>query len=382
MKIALLIRSLGRGGAERQIVLLAGALRQRGHDVNLLTFYPGGAFSQSADLADVAVTSLEKRGRWDLAGFFLRLVRWLRRHRPDILYCFMPTANLTGLAARAALPGLRLVWGIRASPPQLNHYDTMTGLTHRLEQWLSPWTDLIVANSQAGLAPFRAIRRDAADCVIPNGINTDLFRPNTESGARIRQEWNIAVGQRVVGIVARIDPMKDHACFLSAAAIMSAARTDLRFVVVGTGDPALLETLKQLAATLGISDKLLWVGARDDMPAIYNAIDLLVLSSAFGEGFPNVIGEAMACGTPCVSTDVGDAAALLGDPDLTALCGNPESLARVALAQLDAAGTRADRGDGGHWRQRIVTNFSPSALAAQTESALQAVAGRHHDTLN
>jgi glycosyltransferase involved in cell wall biosynthesis len=124
-----------------------------------------------------------------------------------------------------------------------------------------------------------------------------------------------------------------------------------------------------MAHALGIADRVVWAGARPDMPAVYNALDLLVSSSAFGEGTPNVVAEAMACGIPCVVTDVGDSAAVVGDPQCIVPPGDAPALARAMLQRLDDL----DRGAVAReaLRQRIVTRFSMEALIDRTEAALQ-----------
>ena len=124
----------------------------------------------------------------------------------------------------------------------------------------------------------------------------------------MRLEWGIAECEKLIGQVGRLDPMKDHSTFLKAAALLAHERKDVRFVCVGEGPTGYRDELYSLAKTLGLASRLIWAGSRRDMPAVYNAFDVAVSSSRWGEGLPNVIAEAMACGVPCVVTDVGDSA--------------------------------------------------------------------------
>jgi glycosyltransferase involved in cell wall biosynthesis len=374
MKIALLTRSLDRGGAERQLCLLAGTLRQRGHDVKVLTFYPGGALA--SDLAACGVTriALEKRGRWDLLGFFLRLLAWLRQERPDLLYSFMPTANLTATAAKLILPWLRIVWGIRAAGLDLRSYDLLSGMTYRLELALRHRADAIIANSSAGLRPFLSRGYPAQKAaMIPNGIDANRFSRDIDGRKRLRQEWNIGDDQLLIGIVARIDPQKDHATFLQAAQMVARQQAHARFAIIGAGPAELQASLRAMAVELGLADRLLWLPARDDMPAVYSALDCLVLSSAFGEGFPNVLAEAQACETACVATDVGESRLALGNPDRLAPPRHPAALAAAILATLTEEA--ADSSLGMARRRRMERDFSVASLADRT-MAVFATLGR------
>src|SRR5712692_4540998 len=116
--------------------------------------------------------------------------------------------------------------------------------------------------------------------VIPNGIDTELFRPDKERGLRVRTGWGITENQKLIGIVARLDPMKDHRSFLKAASLLAGERADVRFVCVGDGPDDYRQELRALGQQLGLTDKIKWAERRDDMPAVYNALDILVSSSS------------------------------------------------------------------------------------------------------
>jgi glycosyltransferase involved in cell wall biosynthesis len=162
--------------------------------------------------------------------------------------------------------------------------------------------------------------------------------------------------------------MKDHPTFLAAAHALAAKRGDVRFVCIGDGPPRYRESLKRRAAELGLTDRLIWAGHRSDMPAVYGAFDVLVSSSAFGEGFPNVVAEAMACGTPCVVTDVGDSAEVVGDLGRVVPPGDAPTLAEAVGAVLDGPPADPDR-----LHARVEREFSVTALVERTERALQAL---------
>lgn len=376
MKILFLARSLDGGGAERQLVTLAVGLRERGHEVAIAAFYSGGALEAQASNTGVAILPLGKRGRWDVVGFAWRLIKTLRAARPDILHGYLATANLLAILARPFLPGTRTVLGIRASDMALGHYDWLMRLIGRLEALFASPAELVIANSEAGRdhAVARGFPGDKM-AVVPNGIDTQFFRPDPPAGARLRADLGIGSEVRLIGLVARLDPMKDHPTFLQAVAEFLKSGGRARFICVGDGPRAYRETLQTLGRELGIEANLSWAGARDDMPSVYNALDVLTLTSAFGEGFPNVLGEAMACGVPCVATDVGDVKRVLGEAGMVVPPGDPEALARAWVTMLRRFETKDDM-LGQETRRRIVTHFSAEAMVTRTEALLAGLLDR------
>ena len=362
MNILFVIRSLESGGAERQMVLLARGLRQRGHDVAVAVFYKGGALESELAEAHVPVYSLEKRGRWDVLGFLSRLVHTVNRHRPDVLHSYI--SNLVTVLVQPFFPSLKVVWGVRCSHLDFDRYDWLFRVSYRLSCWLACSADLIIANSHAGRQGHVADGYPAhKTVVIPNGIDTVRFCPNIDARERIRAQWGISRDKELIGLVGRLDPMKDHETFLQAAARLSHMRRSTRFVCVGDGRPAYRAALRERARALGLSDRLLWVGMRSDMEAVYPALDLLV-NCSYGEGFSNVIGEGMACGVPCVATDVGDSSHIIGS--LGALVPPRDAVALVKGMQqvLDR------RPPSTEVRRRIVEQFSLEALVRATEQRL------------
>ena len=370
VKTAFLIRSLDFGGAERQLVLLATALRGRGHDVLVVVFYPGGPLEAELRHAGVAIRSLDKAGRWDVLGFLSRLRHIVREERPDVLHGYLDVANAVAVAMRPFAPDLKVVWGVRASKLDATRYDWLTRASALVARVLSRYAHLVISNSRAGLAHALSLGYLPRTLwVIPNGIDTQRFAPDRELGRRVRDEWNVRPDETLIGLVGRVDPMKDHPTFLAAASRLLTRRTDLRFVCVGNGGARYRSEMIALAERLGLAERLIWVNGRPDMPAVFNALDVMCSSSAFGEGFSNVIGEAMACGIPCVVTDVGDSAWLVGRRDLVA----PPRDARVLAERLSEL---VDGGDarlahiGREARQRVIEHFSVANLVDATEGAL------------
>jgi len=364
IRIAFLIRALDVGGAQRQLMALAGGLDQKVFEVTILTLYSGGALIGDLRGTGVRVIPLDKKGQWDLVGFFVHLATVCRGLRPHILHSYLPGQNLIAIFLKPFLPGTKLVWGVRTSA-----YDPhWLGRTFVVAK-LSRFADLIIFNSNAG-KQFHLAHGIAASraVVIHNGTDTARFKPDRGRGLRLRVSWPVPEGALVIGTVGRIAPVKDHSTFLQAAARFARIRPEARFVCVGGGSPEYVRSLHDLAAGLGLEKKVIWPGEQvGELTDCYNAMDIYC-SSSYAEGTSNVIPEAMACGVPCVVTDVGDSRMIVGETgvvvpsgDAQALADGLEQMAR-RLAQEPQLRVAA--------RKRIVSSFSIDALAQNTANAL------------
>jgi glycosyltransferase involved in cell wall biosynthesis len=374
VKIAFLTRSLRGGGAERQVGVLAAALTSAGHDVVVVPFYAPGRDDPPA--LGMRVLAADKGGRWDIVPFLRRLVSILRAERPDVLHAYLPVANLLAVLLRPLLPDTKIVWGLRASIMELENYDWLSRISFAIERRLVGGADLMIANALA-------VRRDAVRRgypagrieVVPNGIDVARFAPVPARGLALRRSWGVADDAVLVGMVGRLDPMKDHDTFFQALARVAVKCPHIRAVVVGEGTSDWCDHLRARAAACGMADRVVWTGWQADMTAIYSALDMLCLSSAYGEGFPNVVGEAMACAVPCVVTDIGDAAAIVAGNGRAVPARDPIALA-AALEALAVLPQDERRALGAAARQRIAAEFGVDRLVARTLDALKSVAPR------
>jgi glycosyltransferase involved in cell wall biosynthesis len=377
VRLLILVRSLHFGGAERQVVVLAKGLKAEGHRVSVVVLYPGGEFEGQLHEAGVPIASLDKQGRYGLLRVGARLLKVVRSERPDIIYSVLTAANLLSLIARIGAPCARLVWTLQASYVDFGKYEGWIRLTSSLEARLAKFGDRIIVNSQAGVE--HALRRGyPADklVVVRNGIDTDAFRPDLEGAGKVRADWNVGPLVKVVGLVGRIDPMKDHPAFLAAAALLAQRRADVRFACVGDGSDAYSSEMRELSVRRGLGDRICWAGLRSDMPAVYSALDVLVLCSR-GEGLPNVVAEAMACGTPCVVTDVGDAAWVVDGLGVVVAPSAADVLADGIEKLLENPPDREGRET---LRRRIVENLSVGRLIAETERVFREVLSEPRET--
>ncbi len=345
-----IITGLGRGGAEANLAQLVTRLDAAHFRSVVISLTGEGALGPGIRAARVEVHALGmRRGVIDPRGLG-RLVKLLRTIKPDVIQTWMYHADLLGLLASGLAGRPPVVWNVRCSNMDFTRYSRLTRLVVRSLARLSRFPVAVVVNSQAGLGLHESLGyRPRRWALVPNGFDIEKFRPDLAAPARLRATLNIDRDAAVVGHVARVDPMKDHAGFLEAAAQLASQRPMVHVVLVGAGT----ETLIPRARSLGLEGRVHALGERDDVAALMPGFDVLCLSSAFGEGFPNVLGEALACGVPCVTTDVGDAAAIVGDSGRIVPPSDPAALATALLDLIDAGpAARASLGRAG--RQRIV----------------------------
>jgi glycosyltransferase involved in cell wall biosynthesis len=369
IRVVFLIRALDVGGAQRQLMVLARSLDPRVFEITVLTLYSDGALAGDLRGTGVRVIALDKKSRWDLARFLTRLVNVCRQLRPDVIHSYLPGQNLAAIFLKPFLRGTKIVWGIRASAIDPAKREWLSTLTFHLQALFSRLADLIIFNSNAG-KQFHLAQGVAATraVVIHNGVDTVRYCPDMGAGLSLRSSWEVPEGALVIGIVGRIVPVKDYATFLEAAARLAQIRPEVRFVCVGSGSTEYVRSLHKLAAALGLEKKIIWPGELiEKLPDAYNAMNMYC-SSSYAEGTSNVILEAMACGVPCVVSDVGDSRIIVGETgvvvpsrDAGALADGLERMARrlAEEPQLRAAA-----------RDRVLSHFSIDSLAQNTAKAL------------
>ncbi|MGH7892295.1 MAG: glycosyltransferase [Thermodesulfobacteriota bacterium] len=378
MRILFFIDTLGLGGVIRQLSLLAGGLQEKGHQVSVLALYPvdrdwGSMWEAPQVRVRVLYESRPGHIIPESAGLVratLELRRLIKTERIQVLYAFQGhTARLISWLAVCSVPGTKIVWGVQGSTPERRRggYRQKRSPSLYVNKWVSPYVPLMISNSFEGLASRRRLGyRCKSEIVINNGIDTDKFRPDPSARGIVRREWGIPGDSPLIGIAARLSPVKGHADFLKAASLLLRERGDARFVCIGDGDEPYRNELKLLGRDFGLGDLILWAGVREDMPSVLNALDVLC-SSSHSEGFPNVIGEAMACGVPCVVTDAGDSALIVADLGTVVPPGDPAALAQGLGGMLDML-PKVRRDD---LRRRIEENFTLEKMIEETEKALE-----------
>lgn len=354
------ISGLGVGGAERalaNLVLRECAKKQPELEHVVVSLSGEGVYGPVMRQAGIEVVAFDAQRIANLIRSVVRLARLIRERRIDVVKCWMYHANLVGTFA-ARLSGrrrsLRLYWGIRCSDMDVSRYSRSLAWARWFGARLSSLPDLIVVNSFRGARVHADLGYRASQFVVfDNGVDTDRFRPDDGHRRRWRQELGLAEEAFVIGIVARVDPMKGYDT-LRAALLRCPG---VHCVAVGSGT----EKLPQ-------SEQFLGIGASDKVEELLPALDALVSPSEFGEGWSNAIAEAMAAGLPVIATDVGDAARIVADTGLIVPPGNIEALAEAIRAlQHDPQRCRAL---GIAARRRAIEHFALDVCAARYEQLL------------
>lgn len=350
IKVLHVITGLGLGGAESMLTGMLTKAPVPGVEAEVVSLIPGGANRDRLAEAGIAVSDLGLAPARPRLGALIALARRMRESRADLVQGWMYHANLAATLAAAlpAAPAIPVLWGIRCSDMDTSRYGWQLRAVIAASTRLSRHPAAVIANSRAGIAAHEALgfRPRRFDYIV-NGLDVDRFRPDPEARAALRAELDLPDGVPVLAVVARVDPMKDHAGFLAALDRLPGAVG----LLIGKG-----------TETLPDRPDLRRLGARTDVPRLLAAADFVVNSSAFGEGFSNAVAEGMACGCPAVATDVGDARLIVGDTGRIVPPRDPEALAAALRALIEEApDARAARRRAA--RHRIETEFGLAATA-------------------
>lgn len=360
MKILHIITGLATGGAERTLQKLLASLSRERYQSVVASLLPPGPVADEIERLGITVNSMEMdRGRPSLTGL-LRLRSLASRVEPDLVHGWMYHGSLAATMSGQRVP---LVWGIRHSIHDLSFETFRTRLVIRLLSALSARPSAIIYCARSGARQHEEIGfQPQKTRVIPNGFDCDTFCPDEERGEEFRRHLGIPTDVPLIGHAARFHPMKDHATLLKAASRLLRSRRSARFVLAGQGITRRNESIMEMVERYDLSDAIHLLGKQSDMPAFMNACDIFTVSSRWGEAFPNVLGEAMACGTLCVTTNVGDAGRILGDVGQVVPPGNPDHLCAAWTKMLgleDFMRNRLVRAA----RERILDRFRLSDVA-------------------
>jgi glycosyltransferase involved in cell wall biosynthesis len=357
-----LITGLETGGAERMLARLVTGLDPERHRSTVVSMTGPGVVGPLLASSGIELHTLDmRRGIADLRGI-TRLATILRETQPDILQTWLYHADLLGMVARALTPPCALFWNVQCAE------SIDADIVRRLLVWCSARPDIVVVNSLAGKRfheqlGYRPKRWEH----IPNGCDTNVFQFDAEARLKLRQELGIPDNAVAIGLPARFHPMKDHGNFLAAASRIAAVRPAVVFVLVGPHVDPSNRALAETIAAHCLNERVRLLGERDDMTAVYSALDIATLSSAFGEGCPNVLGEAMSCGAPCVATDCGDAADILGPTGIAVPPRDPEALA-AAWERVISLGPEARQALGAKARDRVIASYDLRAIVQRYDA--------------
>jgi len=337
-----------------------------------------GALGSDLRAGGIVVDALDMRrgpaGAIDAA----RLTGWLRRNKPDLVQTWLYHADLIGGLATRLAGCHHLMWNIRHTDLRPGSDKRSTILVARACAAVSGWLpERIVCNSETALQTHVALGypRDKF-VVIPNGIDAARFCPDPKAYAAVRRELGVAAETPLIGLVGRFHPQKDHRGFLRAAALLAGRHEGLRFLLCGENVTPDNARLNEWIVEHGLGDRVHLLGVRQDMPRLTAALDVATSSSSHGEAFGNVIVEAMACGVPCVVTDVGDSRSIVGASGRVVAPGAPEALA-LAWADLLATQFEERAALGATARKRVIERYAIKGVVERYQALYEEIADLH-----
>lgn len=358
LKVLHFITDLGSGGAERALSRVVLADVQEPQVQHFVVSLMGeGVYGKAISGAGVDLRCLGVRRSMVPFGALVRSVRTIRRVRPDIVMTWLYHADLLGTAAAilAGFPLRRVVWNLRTASMDFSHFGRSTRYVTAVLARLSPFPGAVVTNASCAQEDHARIGyRPRQWLHVPNGFETDVWRPDPTDRATVRAEFGLQQNQTAVVLVARAAPQKDHGTFLHSAKQVLDARPNTLFFLIGR------ET-EMLPIPSELDGHMVVLGERRDVHWLLRGFDIAVLSSSSGEAFPNAIGEAMATGLPAVVTDVGDAPIIVGETGIVVPSRNPDRLAEAILTLMgEDEGARTTRSQAA--RDRITSNYALKRL--------------------
>ena len=375
MRVLHAITSLSTGGAEHMLARLAQGLKAD-FTQQVISLTPPGPVATQIRKAGIEVSSLNVATALPNPFVLWRLSRLIRAFRPDVVQTWMYHADLLGgLAARLA--GVKnIVWNIRNNDLARDTTKARTRWVVKACARLSRGVPRRIVSCAQSAAQTHIELGYAADkfVVIPNGFDLQRFHPDISARSSVRGELGLDADTPLVGLIARFDPQKNHQGFIQAAQLMHERKPGVHFLLAGRGVDAGNLALGHWIREAGLGQVTHLLGERDDIPRLNQALDIAVSTSSYGEAFPNVLGEAMACGVPVVSTDAGDAALIAG---ATGRIVPRHDMAALATACLDllAMGEAERQALGQQAQRRIAHEFSLEVTVKQYAELYRSLRG-------
>jgi glycosyltransferase involved in cell wall biosynthesis len=359
-----IITGLETGGAEMMLYKLLKAVDYQRFPSQVISLTGIGEIGRLIQGIGIPVSALDmKSGRFRLSETKI-LERQILDGKPVIVQTWMYHSDLLGGWAAKKVGVNKIAWNIRNSTLDWRKSKVSTLITVGLCAILSNFIPKRIAVCTQAAAQFhKKIGYSTKKMkILPNGFDLSEFKPKPISENQLRRELNLTPDVLVVGLAARFDEQKDHPTFIESAKIILKEFPDVHFILCGEGITSENQIIMQEILTAGVTGNFHLLGRRTDMREFHTACTVAVSSSAYGESFSNVLGEAMACGIPCVSTRVGGAEEVLGETGRIVPPGNPEKLAEAILEILrKPEPERLEMGEQS--RRRIVENFEISHVA-------------------
>ncbi len=366
LKIVHIINDLEIGGAEIMLYRMLSHEHASPLETSVVSLMDRGALRERINALGIPVHSPGMKPIVPSLQSIRKFQRIMRQLRPDVIHGWLYHGSLAGQFASFFAPGnIPVIWSIHYSMYSLSFEKRSTAAVVRICAPLSRRASAVVFVSHTSQAQHRALGFSTrSNVVIPNGIDIELFAPSAEHRWSVREELGLDRETLLIGLISRYHRMKDHANFLRAAAIVAQQNSDVHFLLAGREVDANNDTLVSLIRELGILDRVHLLGERTDVPRLTASLDIHTMSSLYGESFPVIVGEAMACGVPCVVTDVGDSGWLVGNTGRKVTPGRSDELA-AAWNELLEMGSEKRQALGAAARTRVADNFSLGSIVSQ-----------------
>ncbi|WYD80265.1 MAG: glycosyltransferase [Candidatus Electrothrix gigas] len=374
MIIAHVITSLNDGGAEGVLYRLCSADNRNTHVV--ISLQDEGKYGPMLMNKGISVYCLYLSNNILILHGIFKLALLLKKIKSDVVQTWLYHADFIGGLAAKALGLKKICWGIRSADFDDGSIGKTTMWIVRLNALLSKWIPVyIISCSNKGKRIHASIGYNENKLIaIQNGYDLYSFVPSLNGTRKLRKLTGVPKNIIVLGMVARFDPLKDHKLLVSALSLVSEFGYDFRCLLVGEGISADNLELKNWLERYRLHDHIRLMGQRTDIPVVMNLIDIHILSSS-GEAFPNVLCEAMACGTPCVTTDVGDAAEIVGGTGWVVPAGSAEALSGAIIKAIDEFYNEPDSwAKRRHYaRNRIKENFGIEKMVEKYSQVWQSL---------
>jgi glycosyltransferase involved in cell wall biosynthesis len=381
IKIMHVITTLGPAGAETMLCRVASAMDRSRFENEVVSLTGIMDQADKMQAIGVRVRTLGMKTSVPNPLLVMRLAGWIGESKPDVIHTWMYHANLVGALASRLAGDVPVVWGIHngALDPRIDKRRTM--LVNRSCALLSRrFPARIACCSEASLRIHKKLGYAAEKLeVIPNGFDLETVKPDPTAGASVRQELGIPADALLIGIAARFHPLKDHFNFVQAAARLHKQMPEVHFLLCGLDITWQNSQLAGWIETAGLRSCCHLLGVRQDMARLFAAMDIATTPSR-SEAFPVAVGEAMACGTPCVVTDVGDSALIVGETGTVVAPGDPHALAE-GWRNLTEAGPAVRRRLGMAARLRVQKHFALPAIVERYQTIYTKLAAESQQSL-
>lgn len=376
MKVVHVINSLTQGGAQSMLVNLVTHQKDRNLEQVVISLIDGGVNVERLQAKGIKMYSLGLSRKRQLPFMMAKLIRIMQLEKPDVVVSWLYWTDFCMLIAKWIMRFPVLVWNVRCSQMKDLKKCFFKRTIIRFLTFFSKQPQTIIFNSKAGRACHQSYGYHMDKAVlIANGFDTAIFKPDASAKQSVCEEFGLADDTFLIGCMARFHPMKDHETLFKAL-----NQIDKNYKVLLAGDHihADNQDLAALIQNYNLQDKVLLLGCRQDVARLYGALDLFVLPSAYGEGFPNVVGEAMACGAATIATDVGDSAYLVGKAGTVIAPKDVEALTHAIQNYMQDEDLRMKHGHDA--RQRILDEFSLDRILSQYERLYPALVKPATDT--